>query len=515
MLGKNLTLKVAWRSKDMKISFTLFYIFLMSLAGAEPAKTFKDLPYVTNGHDHQKLDLYLPENPKGPLLVCIHGGGWREGSKNNAEGLAMLAHGYAVANIEYRFSQHAIFPAQIEDCKAAIRWLRAHAAEYGYDPARIGAWGGSAGGHLTALLATTGQTKEFDIGEHLDQSSAIRCGIDFFGPTDFPGWKPPGDIPMIQRSGAESCLEQLFGGPVDEKLELAKKASPLAWAGKETAPMFILHGTNDPLVGPEQSWIFAEKLKSLGVEVTLDIIDGAGHGGGQFGQEGRPQRMLEFLNRHLMPAPTVFRKGERILFQGDSITDGNRGRSADPNHILGHGYAFIIAAKNGAALAPLSLDFMNRGVSGNTVLDLQKRWDKDTLELKPDILSVLIGINDQGKGVPLDQYETVYDELLAKTKAANPNIRFVLCEPFSLPFEKRWKNYDDLKAEVEVLQGIVKKLAAKYDAAFVPFQGAFDDACRSAPAKHWIWDGVHPTYSGHQIMADAWDRAVLEKWSAR
>lgn len=111
-----------------------------------------------------------------------------------------------------------------------------------------------------------------------------------------------------------------------------------------------------------------------------------------------------------MPA---FAKEARILFQGDSITDGNRGRGADPNHILGHGYAFIIAAKYGSLLAERNLNFMNRGISGNTVLDLEKRWTKDTLELKPDILSILIGVNDKGRKVPFDQFEQVYDKLLS------------------------------------------------------------------------------------------------------
>ena len=106
------------------------------------------------------------------------------------------------------------------------------------------------------------------------------------------------------------------------------------------------------------------------------------------------------------PEPiAAFAKGSKILFQGDSITDGNRGRSTDPNHILGHGYVFIIAAKYGAAFPERNLDFMNRGISGNTVLDLEKRWQKETLDLKPDVLSVLIGVNDNGRGVPLDRYE--------------------------------------------------------------------------------------------------------------
>ena len=209
----------------------------------------------------------------------------------------------------------------------------------------------------------------------------------------------------------------------------------------------------------------------------------------------------------------VFTAGARVLFQGDSITDGNRGRSADPNHILGHGYAFIVAAKYGAAFASLDLDFVNRGVSGNTVLDLGKRWTTDVLDLKPDVLSVLIGINDQGRGVPIDQYESHYDALLTAALAANPNLRLVLCEPFTLPVGKRLANYEEWSAGVRARQNVVARLAAKHSAALVRFQKVFDDACERAPASHWIWDGVHPTYSGHQLMADEWEKAVREKWS--
>ena len=132
---------------------------------------------------------------------------------------------------------------------------------------------------------------------------------------------------------------------------------------------------------------------------------------------------------HAAEPIAAFTPGARILFQGDSITDGNRGRSADPNHILGHGYVFIIAARHGAAFPELKLDFLNRGVSGNTVLDLEKRWQKDTLDLKPDVLSILIGVNDDGRGVPLDQYEQVYDKLITQAKAANPKLKLVLGAP--------------------------------------------------------------------------------------
>jgi lysophospholipase L1-like esterase len=201
----------------------------------------------------------------------------------------------------------------------------------------------------------------------------------------------------------------------------------------------------------------------------------------------------------------AFAPGARILFQGDSITDGNRGRNTDPNHILGHGYVFIIAARHGAAFPDAKLDFMNRGISGNTVLDLEKRWQKDTLDLKPDILSILIGVNDDGRGVPLDQYEQVYDKLITDAKTANPKIKLVLGEPFVKPTGK-------LGDGIRKRQEIVAKLAQKHGAALVHFQRIFDEAAKRAPADYWVWDNVHPTYRGHQLMADEWERVVREFW---
>ncbi|MEI7731190.1 MAG: SGNH/GDSL hydrolase family protein [Verrucomicrobiota bacterium] len=209
---------------------------------------------------------------------------------------------------------------------------------------------------------------------------------------------------------------------------------------------------------------------------------------------------------------TAFAPGARILFQGDSITDGNRGRSADPNHILGHGYAFLIAAKFGAAFPEAKLEFFNRGISGNTVLDLEKRWQKDTLDLKPDVLSILIGVNDKGRGVPLDQYEQTYDKLLTDAKAENPKLKLVLCEPFIVNHRATTPQHGSPNAELVKYQEIVARLAKKHGAARVQFQAALDRATERAPAAHWIWDDVHPTYSGHQILADEWERAVRDFW---
>ena len=203
---------------------------------------------------------------------------------------------------------------------------------------------------------------------------------------------------------------------------------------------------------------------------------------------------------------TAFAPGTRVLFQGDSITDGNRGRSTDPNHILGHGYAFIIAARHGAAFPERKLDFYNRGVSGNTVLDLEKRWPKDTLALKPDLLSVMIGVNDQSRNVALDVYEATYDKLLTDARAQNPKLKLVLIEPFVRHPGK------PVPEGIVARQAIVAKLAQKHGAALVKLQKLFDEAAAKTDDDYWVWDTVHPTYRGHQLLADEWERVVREFW---
>ncbi len=202
----------------------------------------------------------------------------------------------------------------------------------------------------------------------------------------------------------------------------------------------------------------------------------------------------------------AFTPESRILFQGDSITDGNRGRSLDPNHILGHGYAFIVAARHGAAFPERKLDFFNRGISGNTVLDLDKRWAKDTLALKPDLLSVMIGVNDNGRGVALEAYEATYDKILTEARAQNPQLKLVLIEPFVRHPGK------PVPEGIVARQAIVAKLAQKHGAALVRLQKLFDDAAARTADDYWVWDSVHPTYRGHQLLADEWERVVRETW---
>ena len=261
----------------------------------EGVKVLRDLQYVEGGHERNRLDLYLPEKAEGrlPLVVWIHGGAWWAGSKEGCPAVPLAAKGYAVASVNYRLSQHAVFPAQIEDCKAAIRWLRANAAKYHLDPDHIGVWGASAGGHLVAMLGTTGGAKDLEgSGGNLDQSSRVQCVVDWFGPSDLLTMGGGHDNPGSPES-------RLIGGPVQENKEKARKASPLSYVSKDSAPFLIMHGDKDNVVPPTQSKVLAEALKKAGVEVKLVVVEGNGHGGPGFNSPENRRLIEDFFARHL------------------------------------------------------------------------------------------------------------------------------------------------------------------------------------------------------------------------
>lgn len=273
----------------------------------EGVQAHRDLAYVDNGHERQKLDLYLPKQAEGPLpvLIWVHGGGWQNGSKENCPPLRgdYLQRGYAVASLNYRLSGHAVFPAQIEDCKAAIRWLRAHAKDYGLDPERFGVWGSSAGGHLVALLGTSGEVKAFDVGAHLDQSSAVQAVCDYFGPTDF--------FAFVTTKGYESHAAanapeaKLLGGTVEEKPEQAKQANPITHITPDDPPFLIVHGDRDPVVPLNQSQLLFDALTKAGVSAHFHTIEGAAHGGGSFNGEDIAARVAGFFDARLKQRDTT------------------------------------------------------------------------------------------------------------------------------------------------------------------------------------------------------------------
>jgi acetyl esterase/lipase len=266
----------------------------------EGVKALRDIEYVPGGGRAQSLDLYAPEAAKTPLplIIWIHGGAFRAGDKQQCPVLPSTRHGYAVTSINYRLSQQAKFPAQIEDCKAAVRWLRAHAKEYNLDPKRFGAWGSSAGGHLVAMLGTSGGVKELEgkLG-HNDQSSRVQAVCDWFGPTDFTKMNKAGST--INHDVADSPESLLLGGPVQENKDKAAQANPITYVSKDDPPFLIMHGDRDPLVPHNQSVLLHDALKRTGVEVTFHTIKGAGHG---FGSPEIMRTVEDFFDQHLKPS---------------------------------------------------------------------------------------------------------------------------------------------------------------------------------------------------------------------
>lgn len=206
--------------------------------------------------------------------------------------------------------------------------------------------------------------------------------------------------------------------------------------------------------------------------------------------------------------------GARIVFQGDSITDGHRARNAEPGQDLGSGYVFLIAAKLGAAFPERRLMFVNRGIAGNEISDLTKRWQSDAVDLEPDVLSILVGVNGIGDPEPADAFEREYDRLLADTVRALPRVRLILCEPFGLPAGPKKAHWAQYHAALSQRVAVVDRLAMRHHATIVHFQRIFEAATRRAPPEYWIADGIHPTAAGHQLMATAWLRAVRENSAA-
>jgi lysophospholipase L1-like esterase len=214
--------------------------------------------------------------------------------------------------------------------------------------------------------------------------------------------------------------------------------------------------------------------------------------------------------------------GATLLFQGDSITDMKWGRNQkDRNHYLGHSYVYLIASRLHTDMPDAKLNFLNRGMSGHTVANLKARWEKDALDLKPDVLSILIGVNDVGravrskKSVDLEAFEVDYRSLLTQSRKANPDLKIVLLEPFVLPVTRlaektAWATW---RGQIDKLRPIVAKLASDYKAVLLKTQDIFDAASKRADPSHWIWDGVHPLPQGHELIARNWIETTAKAWT--
>jgi len=239
----------------------------------------RDVVYGNAGNRPLHLDIIRPkkesDSPR-PVICFIHGGGWRGGNKHSAIGalVPFAASGdYVCATVEYRLSGEAIWPAQIHDCKAAIRWLKANARKYNIDPKRIGVWGGSAGGHLVSMLGTSGDVEELegDCGTP-DQSSRVACVVNFWGPSDFTRGK------KCEGGREPSAVTALLGGPIEQNKAAAKAASPVTHVTNDDPPVLTVHGTKDPVVPIEHGEILHAALQKAGVESVLVEVEGGGHG---------------------------------------------------------------------------------------------------------------------------------------------------------------------------------------------------------------------------------------------
>lgn len=266
----------------------------------------QNVPYAGTENPKQMLDILIPKEPKNtslPVIVYIHGGAFRAGSKESALWkLRRFAESgeYACATINYRLSGEAIWPAQIHDCKAAIRWIKANAKKYNLNPDRIGVWGSSAGGHLVAMLGTSAGVEVIDgkIGKNTEHSSSVACVIDFYGPSDFPSMDkdaPPGA--KLRHGVANSPESMLMGFTIDENPEGAAVASPITYITPDDPPFLIVHGTKDPTVPYPQSTRLHKALRKAGVNSTLLSVDGGGHGRG-FGIEVN-RNAKRFFDHHL------------------------------------------------------------------------------------------------------------------------------------------------------------------------------------------------------------------------
>lgn len=300
-------------------AITCVYIAIGASLSAQPGKAnianiqrkWIDIPYATQS-PAQKLDIYLPDRGEGPfpVILSIHGGAFKSGDKGDGQVNPMLEglkRGYAVVSINYRLSGEAIWPAQIYDVKAAIRWIRANAKQYKMNPDKIATWGGSAGGHLSAMAGTSGNVKELeDLTQgNADQSSRVQAAVDWFGPTDFlkmdEELKESGVKNPQTHSIPDSPESELIGRNLEDAPELVEAANPETYISKDDPPFFIEHGLIDHLVPYQQSVNFAKKLEQvIGKDnVTIILLPGTDHGGPQYQTQENIDRVFVFLDKIL------------------------------------------------------------------------------------------------------------------------------------------------------------------------------------------------------------------------
>ena len=256
----------------------------------------KGIEYANPDNQHLQLDLAQPQKGGGlfPAVVCIHGGGFRAGTRERWDTMCkdLAARGYVAVTITYRLAPKYQFPAAVEDCKAAVRWMRTNESKYHIDPMRIAVLGDSAGGHLTQFLAVTNNVHDFDGDQNPGQPSTVQCAVSYYGPCDFT-------LSYGKSVDAAEVLPLFLGGNLQTARHRHILASPLYWVTPDVPPILLLHGTEDKYVNYEQAILMRDRLKAADVDVELLTLEGAGHGFKGDDAKKANEAALDFIDRHL------------------------------------------------------------------------------------------------------------------------------------------------------------------------------------------------------------------------
>ncbi len=473
--------------------------------------------------DGQKLllDAFIPESAVGnengelrPAVVFVHGGGWSAGNKKDFRPYArqLAEQGFATFSVGYRLFNlqgDNRWPAQIDDVQRAVRWIRSKASEYGVDPQRIGAAGGSAGGHLVSLLGTV-DTRDNSDPALAEYSSRVSCVVDIFGPTDM------GDDFATKVEAGErvnQLVRGLFGADPKEIPAVVKGASPLAQVDKGDAAFLIFHGKLDALVPLDHSERLNAALQGVGVESKLVVFDDDGHGFQKPANRARfAEETLAFFNRHLkakvdssdagggkpgVSAALISRlesgQGEpvKIVCFGDSVTGLYY-------HTGGHrAYTDMVGIALQQIYPKAKIEMINAGISGHTTEQGLARMEKDVLFHRPDVVTVMFGLNDLAKYGDLEAYRSNLVKIVKRTRAAGGEP--ILCTPNSVKTTER-RPFEKL---VEYCR-VVREVAAREKVALCDSFAAFEKMRADDPLA-WrltLSDEIHPNMAGHKAIAE-------------
>lgn len=256
------------------------------------------IEFANPDEQHLQLDLARPPEGAGPFpaVLCIHGGGFRAGNRAHWDGMCrdLASHGFVAVTITYRLAPKYPFPAAVEDCKAALRWLRASRDKYHIDAHRIGVLGDSAGGHLTQFLAVTNNVHDFDGDQNPGPPSDVQCAVSYYGPSDFT-------LSYGKSVDAAEVLPLFLGGNLEQARRRHILASPLYWVTPDVPPILLIHGTQDKYVNYEQATLMRDRLKAALVDVELLTLEAAGHGFKGDDAKRANAAAVEFLVKHLKP----------------------------------------------------------------------------------------------------------------------------------------------------------------------------------------------------------------------